>query len=249
MRTLIFISFFILTILSCEQLDKDKKQIKNEAKWTAEQIRKYFIDSIALRNAYGIYGNGDSLNDFDKFSKHFLKDIKAKNISDPFIFAFDEDYIDTLQIDKNRKWLRIIVNPCFEIPYCIIAEKINDRTRLTIKMTNGYGCYYSGHLNFINSQFTTDTLFENITHKLNTINFWTLSNDTTCEKVLDGEDWTIEAIVNGKYNLLKRHSPTVCSSNETKTLLKIANDLKQLSKLNDFLILKKQIIKKTFGED
>jgi hypothetical protein len=249
MRTLIYITFFILTIASCRQSDKNKIFVETENKWSSERIKKYFIDSIALRNANGKFGYGDSLNDFDKFSKTFFSDIKAKNIDDPFIFAFNENYIDTTQIDKNLEWLRITVDPCFGIPYCIVAEKLNNRTKLTIKMTSGYGCYYSGYLNFFNSQFLTDTAFNNISQKLNNLNFWKLGNDSTCEKVLDGERWTFEAIEKGKYNLVKRHSPTVCNSIETKTLLSIANELKKFSELNDFLNLKMQTMKKTIGED
>lgn len=249
MRIYIYLATFILIITSCKQSDRNKNIVGTESKWSSEQIKKYFIDSIALRNGNGKFGNGNGLNNFDTFSKTFFSEIKAKNIDDPFIFAFNENYIDTTRIDKNREWLRITVDPCFDIPYCIIAEKLDNRTKLTIKMTNGYGCYCAGYLSFFNSQFITDTAFNNISQKLNALNFWKLGNDTTCEKVLDGERWTFEAIEKGKYNLVKINSPLVCNSIETKTLLSIANDLKKFSKLNDFLNLKMQTMKKIVGKD
>jgi hypothetical protein len=249
MRNLIYTTIFLFTIVSCKHNDENRNIVGTGNKWSSERIRKYFIDSIALRNGNGKFGNGDSLNDFDKFSKTFFSDIKAKNINDPLIYAFNESYIDTTRIDKNQEWLRITVDPCFDIPYCIIVEKVNNRTKLTIKMTNGYGCYYSGYLNFFNSQFLTDTAFSNISQKLNDLNFWKLGNDTTCGRVLDGENWTFEAIAKGRNNLVKRHSPTVCTSIETKTLLSIANDLKKLSRLTDFLSLKMQTMKKKIGYD
>lgn len=249
MRILICIAVFISIIASCRQSDRNKKYIEPENKWSTERIQKYFVDSIALRKANGKFGYGDSLNDFEKFSKIFLSDIKAKNINDPFIFAFNETYIDTTHIDKNKEWLRITVDPCFDIPYCMIVEKVNNRTKLTIKTTNGYGCYCSGYLNFFNTQFLPDTAFNDISKKLNELNFWKLENDTTCEKVVDGEHWTLEAIEKGKYNLIYRQSPTFCTSNETKILLSIANELKKASRLNDFLNVKMKTMKKVIGKD
>ncbi len=92
------------------------------------------------------YKNPDSLNKFEFFMKTFYDNSKAINYRDEFVYALDEPYIDTTQIDKNKKWVRLIVKPTFSRPYCITLDKVKSNTKLTFKMTNGRGGYYSGYL-------------------------------------------------------------------------------------------------------
>src|SRR6185312_3841882 len=99
MKALIYIALSFFAISSCKPVDKKIIVLEPNKKWSQDSLRKYFKDSIAYRKYNGKWGAGDSLNDFDKFAQYVLKDIKAKNINDPLIFGFDENYIDTTKID------------------------------------------------------------------------------------------------------------------------------------------------------
>ena len=218
METLIRITLFLFIISSCRQGDKKLTISGTSKKWSQDSIKKYFKDSIAHKMYNGRMGSNDSLNDFDKFSKYILTDIKAKNISDPFILGFDENYIDTTKIDSIKQWFIISVNPCFRIPYCLILEKMDTKSLLTLKMTDGHGGYYSGYLNFISTLQDSDSLYSSISSKLHQLDFWRIKEDTTCEGGLDGEGWTFEAIENGQYNIVSRWVPLSCGNNTTRQL-------------------------------
>src|SRR5215207_8480442 len=88
MKLLIYIALFLFVMSSCRQGNKKVIISETSKKWSQDSIKNYFRDSIAHRMYNGQWGQGDSLNDFDKFSKFILADIKSKNITDPFILGF-----------------------------------------------------------------------------------------------------------------------------------------------------------------
>lgn len=130
MRTLNIIILFFLLAPSCKQAKNSDKKYN----WSEQEIKQYFIDSIALGN--GNYDNPDSLNKFSFFMKTFYNNSKAVNYWDEFVYALDEPYVDKSNIDINKKWFRLIVKPTFSNPYCITLDKINEDTKVTLKMTN-----------------------------------------------------------------------------------------------------------------
>jgi hypothetical protein len=117
-------------------------------------------------------------------------DLKSKNKYDPFVYALEEPYIDTTQIDSSKYWFRIVVRPCFRLPYCFIFEKKNGKSFLTTKITNGDGAYYTGVLISTMRFPFGDTLYNKISSQLQSLNFWKLGKDTTCYGGFDGETWT-----------------------------------------------------------
>ncbi len=233
----LLIIFLFVTIISCKENPTAEIVLhKNKLSWTEKQKRKYFTDSIATKiynGRYGMKNNKDSLNDFDVFSRIMFSDIKAKNIQDPFIYAFEEPYIDTTQIDSNVCWFRITINPCFRVPYCLIVEKKLNKTYLTAKMTNGHGGYHCGTLDITTTRIFSDTFYTNISNKLHQLDFWKLKNDSICKGGFDGENWTFEAIENGKYNLIDRWVPQACGDSRTLQLGKIGIDIRNKSKIFD----------------
>jgi hypothetical protein len=232
MRKSLVIFLITLTVFSCKK--NRTNEIGQKVNWTEQQKRIYFEDSIANRMYNGTYGQGDSLNNFDIFSRIMFAEIKAKNKNDPYIYAFEEPYIDTTQIDSNKFWFRITVDPCFRIPYCLIVEKKIDKTYLTVKMTNGSGGYYSGTLDFSLTKIFSDTVYNNISNELHQLNFWKLGEDNISGGS-DGETWTFEAIENGKYNLIDRWVPQLYGNRTTKQLGQLGMRIKEMSKLLDIL--------------
>lgn len=235
MKELMHIALFLFFISSCKPVEKKIIIPDTPPKWSQESIRNYFKDSIAYRRYNGQWGQGDSLNDFDKFAQYILKDIKAKNINDPLIFGFDENYIDTTKIDSTKRWLRISIDPCFAIPYCLIIEQIGNKSVLTLKMTDGLGGYYSGFLNFLSVLQDTDSLYSSISYKLHKLDFWKIKKDTTCLGGFDGDTWTFEAIENGQYNIVSRWAPLNCGNSTTKQLALIGVTLRNKSLFKNYI--------------
>lgn len=167
--------------------------------------------------------------------KTFYNNSNSINYWDEFIYALDEPYIDTTKVDKNRKWFRLIVKPTFSNPFCITLDKIKSNTKMTFKMTNGQGGYFSGYLTLTNFSYFKDSLFDSYCSRLDKLNFWEIKDkDSSCHNVLDGTSFIFEAIDKGRYNLVYRYSPSSCKSKEAQELSKIGDDLFETSNLKKF---------------
>lgn len=225
------IIFLIAILFGC----KDKPTGKSSANvWTEEQKRKYYTDSFyEAGNDFKM--SRDSSTRFEKFMDEHYPDLKAANKYDPFTYSLEEPYIDTTQIDTAKHWFRITVSPCFRLPYCLIIEKKDKKSILTTKIANGMGCHYPGVLISTTRLRFGDTLYNEISDKLTLLNFWNLGADTTCRGGFDGETWFLEAIENGKYNIIRRWLPQHCGSGNTNQLGDIGAMLGKLGKLDNIL--------------
>jgi hypothetical protein len=232
MRHLTFVIIAIIIFASC----KDKIQNKVDSQiWTEEQKRKFYTDSFSYSDNDFLNRRDTSIN-FVTFMNEQYPNLKSKNKYDPFIYALEEPYIDTTQIDTTKNWFRLVVRPCFRLPYCFVVEKKDGKSFLTTKITNGYGGYYTGVLISTMRFPFGDTLYNNISSQLASLNFWSLGSDTTCHGGFDGETWTFEAIENGKYNIISRWVPQTCGDSTTIKLSKIGLNLGKLSRLDNVLI-------------
>ena len=235
--SLIIIIALGLGVSACKRKsDTNNKSEKVKPCLREEQKRKYFADSIAFR-----YGNGfmerDSALKFSYFMRTNYPDIKAQNVYDPFIYAFEENYIEPAKIDSSINWFRITVDPCFRRPYCIIVENKLHKTYVTAKMTNGDGGYHCGLLDFSLTKIFSDSLYNDISKQLHELNFWKLKKDTVCGGGFDGETWTIEAIEKGQYNIIYRWVPQDCGDKTTRQLGQLGLQIRGKSKLLDIFAL------------
>jgi len=224
---LIFSLLIFTSTITCKNNSSSKEISYHKTEYSETQKRKYFQDSIAYRLYSGEFRQGDSLNNFTTFSKIMYPDIKAKNKTNPYLFAFEEPYIDTTKIDTTKSWLRIAVDPTFRTAFCIVIELKNNRTYLTLKKTDGEGGYYSGLLNFSVTKVYSDSLYYSISKLLHEANFWTLErkpNDTGCDAT-DADSWTFEAIEKGQYNIYELSDPLFCGSAETMKIGQIGKHL------------------------
>lgn len=224
------IIIILATLLAC----KNKQQGKTTPQvWTEEQKRKYYIDSFSNWDSYR-KGRDTSIS-FDSFMDQQYPDLKAKNKYNPFIYALEESYIDTTLIDSETHWFRIIVEPCFRKPYCLVLTKKDNKSFLTIKISNGDGGYYPGVLISTTHFKFRDTLYNAVYDKLSSLNFWNLSRDTSCHGGFDGETWTFESIEKQKYNIVERWVPQNCGNNNTLQLSEIGIMLARLGRLDNIL--------------
>lgn len=219
MKRQIYILIIIIGFLSA--CTESKPTYSKDLSWSKQEILRYFQDSIAYRMYNGALGEGIGLNDFAVFSDSLLGYIKSKNYKDPLIFALEEEYIDSSNINLNFNWFRIVVNPAFIKPYAITLEKKNNKTYLTTKHTDGTGGYFSGYLKKSLTVVSSDSLFNQIAYQLDSINIWEIDIDTTCLGGVDGDRWTIEYIKEVKYCFLSRWGPLHCGDANTKLIGKI----------------------------
>lgn len=223
-----------LVFNACSKTD-GQQPVANEKKTTLTENdkRRYFEDNFAFT-----YGSGYKVSDTTLSFKYFMRtqypDLKAENISNALIYALEEEYINPAQIDSGRQWFRITVYPCYRKPYCIVVEKQRDKTYLTSKMTNGEGGYYCGSLDFAVTKIYSDSFFENVSRKMNQLDFWQLGSDTSCGPGFDGETWTIEGIENGKYNIISRWVPISCDEKATRQIGLLGEDLRIQTHLTFF---------------
>lgn len=226
------IFFGAFLFLSCNDKQTNQNNLNEQTvSWTEYQKRKYFQDSIAYRLYNGAFRQGDSINKFETFSRIMYSDIRAKNLGNAFVYAFEEPYIDTTKIDTAKNWFRIIVDPTFCTAYCIIIELKFNKTYFTLKTTDGHGGYYSGVLNFSGTKIYSDTVYKNISKLLNEASFWKLKGlpkNAGC--VTDADSWTFEAIEKGQYNILELSEPIYCGDSSTMAIGQIGLLLKQKAK-------------------
>lgn len=222
----------IVILLSCKEA---KQKINEPVEWTEAQKRKFFTDSFSTIYGYGMDEKKGSVRSFSSFFNTHYPETKSVYNAYSFPYALEEEYIDTTKIDTGRSWFRIIVQPSFRLPYCFVLEKKDGKSFLTTKITNGDGGYHTGVLMATLKFSFGDTMYDYISQKLNSLNFWKLGNDTTCGPGVDGENWMFEFIENGKYNVLSRWSPDFCGDSTTLELSKIGFHLGKLSKLDNIL--------------
>jgi hypothetical protein len=208
-----------------------------------EKIRKPCISDSVFRNYFQ-----DSIAYNDFFTKSFLKQISKKcgashlktpeNYDDSLylpifymlLYAFEEEYINFNKPDNNAELYRFSVKPCFRKPYCIKLEKKNNKTYYTVKLTDGDGGYFTGTLTNSITKIYDDSLINCVSQRFIELNFWNLSEDTTCGRGFDGETWFIEALKNGRYNLIHRWVPYSCGDSTTHQLGNIGIELRQIGK-------------------
>lgn len=235
---LTFGALIVIFTISCRSNSSSKEIVDQNQEWSESKKIKYFQDSIAYRLFNGDFGQGHGLNHFKTFFSKMYPNIKAKNKANALLFAFEEPYIDTTQIDKTKSWFRIVADPTFRTAFCIIIELKNNRTHLTLKTTDGQGGYYSGLLNFSVTKTYSDSLYHSFSKLLNEASFWNLERkpgDTGCNST-DASGWTFEAIENGRYNIFELSDPLYCGSSEImrigqigKRLVEQVNSIKMAS--------------------
>ena len=236
----LLLAVFVSLLSSCKEdgvLGNRKSKIPQE--WTEAKKWKYFQDSIAHRNCN--FSDCSGLNNFYNFSNAMLGHVKAKNIHNPFIYAFEEPYIDTTQIDTSKSWFRIVVMPCFRKPYCLTIEKKNSRTFLSAKLTNGDGGYFPGLLDISTTSTYSDTIYNDLLGDLKNLNFWELGVDSSNRRGIDGETWCFEAIDKGRYNCIYRWVPYRYGNAKTKKLAEIGSYFLLGSNLLDLYSFKYEI--------
>ncbi len=226
-----FLLVIVLSVaFSCQHREKDSNELAvKEMAYTEADARKLFEDSIA-----GPDHKEFTSEKFPRFLQRFYPELKTKT-PNALIYAMEESFVDTSQIDTAKHWFRVTVDPCFRKPYSLIVEKVNGKSSLTLKVTNGFGGQFPGVLTSTTKYPFVGELYDRVATSLASLNFWELGNDTTCHGGLDGEEWLIEAASKGKYNAIYRWVPQHCGDSITRKLAEIVKHLAAESRLDAIL--------------
>jgi hypothetical protein len=107
----------------------------------------------------------------------------------------------------------------------MVLERKAGRTYLTAKLADGRGLYHTGQLILASKQMVPDSLTESVFKIIDSLDFWHLRGDTSCHGGNDGSEWSIEAILHGKYNKVDRWAPDGCGNSTTRGLAKLGEKL------------------------
>jgi hypothetical protein len=213
-------------VAGCMENPGNSKHEIPEHLWPEQSKREYFINK-----GLGEYNNRSAFLNF--MDRHYLG-LKAKNKSNPYPFAFEEAYIDTTKVDSTKKWFRVLVEPCFRLPYALIVEQVKNHYTYTIKVING-DCNDAGSFYLKMMPRFPDAIGTNIFLKLDSLNYWNLKAESNVGW-LDGETWTYEAINHGRYNFIRQRMPQFCKNNELIALYKLVGLWKKESKIDNMLV-------------
>ena len=108
--------------------------------------------------------------------------------------------------NENLKIVRYTNLGTWSNPFVYKMVNQNDKIILTYSQTDGLGGYQTGK---IIKEYTKKINLEkwnNFISKANDVNFWKMGTHDP-KIVLDGEEWILEILIEGKYHLVTRNSP------------------------------------------
>lgn len=217
--------------IGCRHTEREADTIQ----WSEEEKRTFFEDNIAYGLYNGRHQGKEGLENADVFLASMFDTTNMAQHDNILLYAMEEQFIDTSRLEGHRNWLRITVNPAFRIPYCLILEQQGKRSRLNAKMTDGSGGYFSGLLNVETLQHYSEEFGDSIFKEFRALRFSFLPINEK-RNGMDGETWTIEAIIDGKYHGIERWHPQTSKNHAVKEISKIGNKLFKQSGIVEFWI-------------
>lgn len=232
-------AMIFLILVSCNSKDID--QVDSPIDWSENKKRQYFKDSIAYRNYNGRYLKvANPLNNADTF---FSKSYGLQSdyyLNTCILYALEEDFINPEELDTNVNFLRITIDPTFQIPYGIILKQEKTENTLSAKMTDGHGGYHSGYLDITLIQKVENDYTKQIFEKLEKFDFFNLPSHIKSNGS-DGETWRIELIRKGKYHSITRWTANHTGDSITREIGKLGMELLDKSKLFEYWALQNDI--------
>ncbi|MCX8523251.1 hypothetical protein OF897_04850 [Chryseobacterium formosus] len=178
----------------------DEKDYNGKLYFATYDENKYPRDTI--RN-----GPNDSLSLFVNkwYSKH-LNSLKEVSL-------FDKK-------NENLKIIRYTNLGTWSNPFVYKMELQNDQTILTYSQSDGLGGYQTGKIIKEYTEKMSVEKWNNLFSKANDINFWNMETHGS-NIILDGEEWILEILIDGKYHLVTRNSPENNNDQEFAELCKL----------------------------
>ena len=179
----------LISIISCASFSTDYRYDKTEKGklyFPSFDETKYPRDTINT-------GPNDSLRSFTNkwYSKHL------HTLNEPILFN---------KINEKENIIRFTHLGTWSNPYSYRLENIDGKITITYNRTNGLGGYEAGRKIKNKSKEINSEKWSQILDKINNINFWNISTHDS-QMILDGEEWILEVLIDGKYHFVTRTSP------------------------------------------
>jgi hypothetical protein len=120
----------------------------------------------------------------------------------------------------NKKIIRFTHLGTWSNPYSYRIENSNGQITLTYSKTKGLGGYGAGRRIKYEQKIIKSETWEKILEKINSANFWSIETHDP-NMILDGEEWILEVLIDGKYHFVTRNSPENFGGKEYSELCKI----------------------------
>jgi hypothetical protein len=122
--------------------------------------------------------------------------------------ALEEDPLLPKTKDKNNEIYRFTCLRTFHNPFTIRIEVVKGNQGILIrKSTSGKGGYEPGSLKESQSTDLSKAAIKTLHDLIDKIGFWDLPTTRTDIMGLDGSQWIVEAVKDGKYHIVDRWSP------------------------------------------
>ena len=149
----------------------------------------------------------DTLSEFTNqwYSKHL------KSMKEPILYKLQNEYKKIIRFTHLGTWSN---------PFSYRIENTNGQITLTYSRTNGLGGYKAGRrVKYVQKTISSET-WDNIIDRIDSINFWDIQTHDP-NMILDGEEWILEVLINGKYHFVTRNSPDIYDGQEYAELCKL----------------------------
>lgn len=135
----------------------------------------------------------DSLSDFVNqwYSKHL------KSLKEPILYKMR---------NENKSIIRFTHLGTWSNPFSYRIENNNGQITLTHSKTNGLGGYDAGRRTKYEQKIIKSETWDKISEKIDSVDFWNIETHDP-NMVLDGAEWILEVMIDGRYHFVTRNSP------------------------------------------
>ena len=149
----------------------------------------------------------DTLNDFENewYSKHL------KSLKETIIYKMKNENLKILRFTHLGTWSN---------PYSYTFENRNGQIKATFNKTKGLGGYQAGRRISHKEKTIQNEKWNQIVKNIESVNFWKIQTHDP-NMILDGEEWILEVLIDGKYHFVTRNSPTNYGGKEYAELCKL----------------------------
>lgn len=218
-RQIIIYIGLILTLTSCAVFNADlryKPNSKDEYYFPllSSEFTKRQNDCIEKKEFPCNFPEpNDTLSDFVNqwYSKHLM------SMKEPILYKLR---------NEDKKIIRFTHLGTWSNPFSYRIEKSNGQITLTYSKTKGLGGYDAGRRIINEQKIIKSENWENIMAKIDSVNFWNIETHDP-NMILDGEEWILEVLINGKYHFVTRNSPDIYDGQEYAGLCKLVMNAKK----------------------
>lgn len=216
MKKTIYIILLITTFTSCRVIAPEltyKSGMGRSYFPTYDEDSPRFVipDTTAHSIGFLTIQPNDSLNSFTNewYSKHLY------TLGEPVLYNKTKQKKNIIRFTHLGTWSN---------PFSYRLEQKGEKVSITFNKTKGLGGYDAGKRVKHDKKKIPIEKWDHIVSKMDSINFWDVETHGKY-MVLDGEEWILEALIDGRYHFITRNSPDVYNEKEYAELCKLIEQI------------------------